>query len=220
MTRFDPFDFSARLDNGVGTLSGVGTPGGDDALSGVHVNGQATTPPKAADAAGGKPEAHGSGGRRKRKAGGSPGGWWVFLCSFVGHDLRDVSPSAGVVWLVLFTESRNGITRQLSQQQIGKMVNLSDRHVRRAIDELIAAGLVNRVARGGRNSGPTIYKVFSTGRRCPVDGDSQQDTGVRLSQDTGVRHSHKRDANGDAERVAFARSDDAESSDPNGGTGR
>lgn len=159
------------------------------------------------------------GERRKRRAGGSPGGWWVFLCSFVGHDLRDVSPSAGVVWLVLFTESRNGITRQLSQQQIGKMVNLSDRHVRRAIDELIAAGLVNRVARGGRNSGPTIYKVFSTGRRCPVDGDSQQDTGVRLSQDTGVRHSHKRDANADAERVAFARSDDAESSDPKGGTG-
>lgn len=210
MTRFDPFDFSARLDNGVGTLSGVGTPGGDDALSGPHVNGQATTPPKAADAARGKPEAHGGGGRRKRKAGGSPGGWWVFLCSFVGHDLRDVSPSAGVVWLALFTESRGGIVRGMSRKRLATMTGIAERTVSRALDELLAADLLKRVSKGGRNCGPNVWRVCNTGHLRPVLADSTRDTSGTLSRDTSGTHTHKSRANGDACGVAFASSDDSD----------
>lgn len=109
----------------------------------------------------------------------SSGRWWSQLCGFVTHGQSKVSPAATSVWLAMFRNSRNGIA-QISIERLADTTGLNERRVRRSLRELVDLSIIEIVKRGGRNQGPTRYRLasFTTGRQCPLE-ESQPDTHVR-----------------------------------------
>lgn len=113
--------------------------------NGAHVNGTAAHPPKPS----------------KRP------GWWAVLCTFIDDRLAGVSPAAACVWIVMFRHSRKGWVRAVAETRIASQCGLSDRHVRRCVGELMAAGLLTQESRGRKGKGASVWHL-STGHRCPV----------------------------------------------------
>jgi hypothetical protein len=80
------------------------------------------------------------------------------LNAFVDGTLAGLSRSEIAVWLILFRDTRDGTVRT-SQENLAKRSGTSVRHVRKAIAELTAAGLLTVVFQGGLNRGPSRFRV-------------------------------------------------------------
>ena len=85
-------------------------------------------------------------------------GRFGILNAFVDCSLADLSRSEIAVWLILFRDTRDGTVRT-SQENLAKRSGTSVRHVRKAIAELTAAGLLTVVFQGGLNRGPSRFRV-------------------------------------------------------------
>lgn len=83
------------------------------------------------------------------------------LNMFVDATLRSVDPTAAVVWLVLYRDTKPDGLARTSQTDIARRIGLSDRTVRSALKRLEARGLLTVVCRGGRNRGPSIYRMWA-----------------------------------------------------------
>ena len=79
---------------------------------------------------------------------------------FVDVSLAGLTRSAIAVWLVLFrdTKADTGVART-GQADIARRAGISARAVRKALTELIEAGLVKVVRQGRLGTGPSQYKV-------------------------------------------------------------
>lgn len=79
---------------------------------------------------------------------------------FVDVSLAHLTRSAVAVWLVLFRDARaeTGLART-GQADIARRAGISERSVRKALTELIDAGLVKVVVQGRLGTGPSLYKI-------------------------------------------------------------
>lgn len=84
--------------------------------------------------------------------------------AFVDVALRDILPSDGLVWLVLWRDTKpNGLART-SQADMARRTGLALSTVKRAIKRLVAAGLLTVAYRGGLRRGPSVYRVHGVRR--------------------------------------------------------
>lgn len=91
----------------------------------------------------------------KRRATGRFGS----LNAFVDASMRSVSGTAAKVWFVVFRDTKpNGLAR-VSDTDLGRRAGVSARSARRARTELVKAGLLVVVRRGGLRIGASTYRV-------------------------------------------------------------
>ena len=116
---------------------------------------------------------------------------WHLLNTFVVRHMRRVSPTAVCVWMVLYRHAEpDGLVRMVSIERIAKMTGLTERTVYRALDELKVRKLMAQVARGNKQSGPSIYRLLAVARvpKASKTTISQGDRNSTLQGDTRVRH--------------------------------
>ncbi len=94
----------------------------------------------------------------KRSAKSASGRFGV-LNTFVDVTLRELDRTAGLVWLVLYRDTRPDGLARTAQADIARRVGVSPRTVRTAVKRLEACDLLTVVFRGGLNRGPSIYRV-------------------------------------------------------------
>ncbi len=92
-------------------------------------------------------------------SGKSASGRFGVLNTFVDVTLRELDRTAGLVWLVLFRDTKPDGLARTAQADIALRVSVSPRTVRTAVKRLEACGLLTVVFRGGLNRGPSIYRV-------------------------------------------------------------
>lgn len=93
---------------------------------------------------------------------GKPDGRFAVLNGFVDVELRKLTRAAIATWLVLYRDTKpNGIATT-GQTDLARRAGITPRGVRKALDELDAAGLVEVVRRGRLGSGPSAYRVRGT----------------------------------------------------------
>lgn len=80
------------------------------------------------------------------------------LNTFVDCTISELSRSEIAVWLILYRDTRDGSVL-ISQNNIAKRAGATVRGTQKAIDKLIASGLVRVIFQGGINRGPSRYKV-------------------------------------------------------------
>lgn len=85
------------------------------------------------------------------------------LRNFVMFSLRDLRPAEVNVWLAIFNCEYNG-EAQIGYDRIAELTGKSKKHVGKAVNALIASGLIERKQLGkfrpGRNKGlSSIYRV-------------------------------------------------------------
>jgi len=84
---------------------------------------------------------------------------FAVLNNFVDFTLAELIPSAGIVWLVLYRDTKpDGIART-SQADLARRTGLSDRTIRRAIEQLKAKELLQVLHQGGKWCGISTYRV-------------------------------------------------------------
>ena len=92
-----------------------------------------------------------------RPSAGSAGRWAEFN-NFVDVSMRTLKPSAKAVWFVLFRDARGGVARA-SKKWIAERAGVGVRTVYDAIEELTAAGLVEKIRQGYVGGGTNVYRV-------------------------------------------------------------
>ena len=119
-------------------------------------------PPGGAASAGASPAARTAdpSGQSRRGSSSKAADRWAELNDFVDVSLRNLGSTAAAVWLVLFRDARGGVAR-VSQKWIAERLGKDERTVRTALDELIAAGLVEKKRQGGVGAGSNVYLVRS-----------------------------------------------------------
>jgi hypothetical protein len=90
---------------------------------------------------------------------------FAVLNAFVDFGIADadLTPAEVLVWLVLFRDTKGDGTARTGQADIARRAGLSRRGVQKALDKLVAKGLVALVRRGRLNAGPSTYRVHPTG---------------------------------------------------------
>lgn len=96
-------------------------------------------------------------GRGGTKAKGSTDRFAV-LNAFVDFTAGTLSRADLLVWLTLYRDTRDGIAAT-SQADIARRTGLARRTVQLATNRLAAAGLLQRVHRGGLRRGTSRYRV-------------------------------------------------------------
>ncbi|MCH8851348.1 MAG: winged helix-turn-helix transcriptional regulator [Planctomycetes bacterium] len=81
------------------------------------------------------------------------------LNTFVDVTLRELDRTAGLVWLVLYRDTKPDGLAQTAQADIASRVGVTPRTVRTALKRLEACELLTVVCRGGLKRGPSIYRV-------------------------------------------------------------
>ena len=117
----------------------------------------------------------------KRSSPKEVGNRWQMLNEFIDVTLRDLRPAEAKVWMVLFRDSRNGISK-VAQTHIAERCGITRESVSRAIKELEQRELVRTVRHGGVNRGLSWYQLRSktnTSKAC--------NTGVTLACDVSVK---------------------------------
>ncbi len=104
------------------------------------------------------PQATAKAVKLKRSAKSASGRFGV-LNTFVDVTLRELDRTAGLVWLVLFRDTKPDGLARTAQADIARRIGLSARTVRSAVKRLEMCGLLTVVCRGGLNRGPSIYRV-------------------------------------------------------------
>jgi predicted DNA-binding transcriptional regulator len=80
------------------------------------------------------------------------------LNAFVDVSMRDLRRNEIAVWLILWRDTRDGISRT-SQTDIARRAGITKRTVIRVVGRLERKGLLRIIRRGGINSGPSTYRV-------------------------------------------------------------
>ena len=96
---------------------------------------------------------------------------WAMLNTFTDEVMRNLTPLAANVWLILFRSADGKGLVRMSQEQIAEKVGQSTRQVRRGLTDLRRHGCVEELSRGNRNKGPSRYRIYagSTGQICPIE---------------------------------------------------
>lgn len=81
------------------------------------------------------------------------------LNAFVDQSLQSLKGAQVSVWLVLFRTERDR-RATIGHAAMARYSGLSRRSTIRAVNSLIALGLVERLARGGPDVGPSTYRML------------------------------------------------------------
>ena len=92
-------------------------------------------------------------------------GRFAMLNTFVDVTLRELDRTAGLVWLILYRDTKPDGLARTAQVDIARRVGLSVRTVRSALKRLEACGLLTVVFRGGLNRGSSTYRVRAVSDR-------------------------------------------------------
>lgn len=84
------------------------------------------------------------------------------LNQFLDRMARTLHPSASLVWLLLLRDERNG-TAKTAVSDLARRSGLAERTVKRQLRTLKNRGLLEVVAAGKPERGPTIYKLRPVG---------------------------------------------------------
>ena len=96
---------------------------------------------------------------QKKPAGKRHRGRFAEVNAFIDFAMAGRGRAEVATWLVLWRDTKpNGIA-STSQADIARRAGCDVRSVRRALDALVAAGLVKVVKRGRLGAGPSAYKV-------------------------------------------------------------
>lgn len=107
----------------------------------------------------GDPRAHLASCRSKAKRKSAAAGRFGVLNAFADVTLATLDRASIAVWLLLWRDTKpNGLART-SQADLARRGGISERSVRRALDVLDRAGLLDVVRRGRIGSGPSTYRV-------------------------------------------------------------
>ena len=123
-----------------------------------------------------QPQAPAKVAKPKRSAKSAKGRFGV-LNTFVDVTLRELDRTAGLVWVILWRDTRDGRART-GQADIARRIGCSARTVRSAVKRLEACGLLTVVFRGGLNRGPSIYRMRAV-------SESVNDGGARRKRASG-----------------------------------
>ena len=96
----------------------------------------------------------------KRSAKSASGRFGV-LNTFVDVTLRELDRTAGLVWLVLYRDTKPDGLAQTGQADIASRVGVTPRTVFTALKHLEDHGLLTVVFRGGLKQGSSIYRVWA-----------------------------------------------------------
>lgn len=98
----------------------------------------------------------------KRRSG--RGERFAILNAFADFALADLTGAEVKVWLILFRDAKAATgTARTGQADIARRAGIDARSVRRALESLLAKGMVRVVQRGRLNTGPSTYIVHPTG---------------------------------------------------------
>jgi DNA-binding transcriptional ArsR family regulator len=86
------------------------------------------------------------------------------LNSFIDGPLKDLDPTAALIWLVLIRHAHDGFV-EISHARLAQTLGVSRRTVIRHIQKLKESRLVRTVYRGGKGRGVNTYQL---GRGLPV----------------------------------------------------
>lgn len=86
------------------------------------------------------------------------GGRFREFNAFVDFTAGTLERSELLVWLTLFRDCRDGITRT-GQADLARRTRIGERTVRHAIGKLVKRGLLKIVRRGGISAGPSTYRL-------------------------------------------------------------
>jgi hypothetical protein len=113
---------------------------------------------------------------RPRRGRRRSGGRFEILNTFVDESLRQLHPTAAVVWLVLFRDTKPDGLARTGQTDLARRTGRSIRTIYTALRRLQVLGLLTVVRRGRLSAGATIYRVWPLAR-----DDIQPATGCRLA---------------------------------------
>lgn len=116
----------------------------------------------------------------RRPASKTAGNRWEMFNEFIDVTLKDLRPAEAKTWMVLFRDSRNGISK-VSQTHIAERCGITRESVSRAIKKLEQRDLVRTVRHGGVNRGLSQYQVLSSNSTKACNAN------VTLSCDAGVK---------------------------------
>lgn len=101
-------------------------------------------------------------------------GRFAEINGFVDCTLAHLTPSAVAVWLILWRDTKpNGLART-GQADLARRAGVTERAVRKALVQLIAAKLLKVVRRGRAGAGPSAYRVRG------VNPDRTEVTGTQV----------------------------------------
>jgi len=112
-------------------------------------------------------------------------GRWLTFNTFVDRVARHLELHEQAVWMVIYRTVQDD-TAEIGVEDIATKINRSTRTVKRAVDRLVAVGLLERLRRGTKQSGPTRYRLeadpaVALPRLAPAT-DSQRDTSDTLKR--------------------------------------
>ena len=93
----------------------------------------------------------------------------VMFNRFLDRSARTLSPSAVVVWVLLWRDERGG-TARTAVSDLARRLGPSSRTVKRALRALRAGGFVRPVHRGTPTTGQTVYYLRETNKGGVSDG--------------------------------------------------
>ena len=85
-------------------------------------------------------------------------GRWLTFNTFVDRVARHLELHEQAVWMVIYRTVQDD-TAEIGVEDIATKINRSTRTVKRAVDRLVAVGLLERLRRGTKQSGPTRYRL-------------------------------------------------------------
>lgn len=112
-------------------------------------------------------------------------GRWLTFNTFVDRVARHLELHEQAVWMVIYRAVQDD-TAEIGVEDIATKINRSARTVKRAVDRLVAVGLLERLRRGTKQSGPTRYRLeadpaVALPRLTPATA-AQRDTSDTLKQ--------------------------------------
>ena len=110
------------------------------------------------------------GGRRAGKTPPESSGRFATINSFVDGTMARLPRAAALIWLALWRDERRGLSRT-GLTDLAQRVGCDHRTARRAVATLEKQGLLERVRRGRRGSGPSVYRVSPVSRSKGAPGD-------------------------------------------------
>ena len=90
--------------------------------------------------------------------------------AFLDVSARTLPPSACLVWVLLWRDTKPEGLARTSQQDMAERLGLTVKTVKLALRTLRAAGLLEVVHRGRIGAGPSVYRLFSTREQTPKKG--------------------------------------------------
>jgi hypothetical protein len=88
---------------------------------------------------------------------------------FLDRSLPSLSPTAALVWVLLWRDERGGTVRTAASD-LARRSGLSERTVKRGLRALREGGFVVPVHRGTPTTGPTVYRLQPRGSAGVTDG--------------------------------------------------